>query len=199
MTPAFNPGGSSGVHMGGAPRTTVQRTVPRIVSAWVVFPPLADRHLRAGDRLDPARLAALDARWEALGLVGATSVQSIAAETFVIGRGLERDDVVCEDDDLNANVRLRLRGSLLLFDMPLLDSSAELVGGAQGLRGASRRIHAAGLLCGDERLHAVVTATAHRPLGEVLARRASTGPADAVDTHLGPHGSFVDPSITICG
>lgn len=137
-------------NMSARPRTSIVRTVPPIGRTWTLFPPLPDRVLKRGPRLSPERLAELDAAWGALGLVGATRLQPVTGLKDALCLP------TCEDDDLNANVRLRLRGQLLLFAMPLLDDAEVLVGAARGLRGSTRRIGAAGLLCGDPRLHALV-------------------------------------------
>jgi hypothetical protein len=141
-------------NMSARPRTEVRRSVPRLGDTWTLFPPLADPDLTPGTRLDPVWLAALDARWQALGLTGATSVVPLG------DRPLDPDVLVCTDDELNANVRLRVRGRLLVLEMPLLDDPGPLVGAAAGVRTRPARLKAAGLLCGDARLHAAAAAGA---------------------------------------
>jgi len=154
--------GNPGMQMVGRPHTKVERSVPRLGDGWVLFPPLSVRWLRKGRVLPASDLARLDERWASLGFVGATAVVPVTEHDLDLDLGRDPDVVVCEDEDLNANVRLRLRGRLLLGDMPLIEQTEPLVGAARGVRGAERRIAVAGLLCGDERLHAAVVEGRHR-------------------------------------
>jgi hypothetical protein len=176
------PRGTGALHMRGRPSTMVHRTVPRLETRWVLFPPLSDAHVRRGETLDPAFLERLDERWRAERLTGAAWVQPVGPHHLDIDLGRDPDVLVCEDESLTANVRLRLRGRLLLLDMPLLDRSEVLVGEARGIRGAERRIAAAGLLCGDIRLYARVRDGKHRRLGappkqlSLLGKRRDAAP-----------------------
>jgi hypothetical protein len=175
------------MQMVGRPHTKVERSVPRLGDGWVLFPPLSDRWLRKGRTLSASDLARLDERWTALGFVGATAVVPVTEHDLDLDLGRDPDVVVCEDEDLNANVRLRLRGRLLLGDMPLIEQPEPLVGAARGVRGAERRIAAAGLLCGDERLHAAVVAGRHRRLGAPETQRPRL-PRRGAPVQQGPGG-----------
>lgn len=175
FVPRSGPPISPALHnMSARPRTRIVRTVPSIGRTWTLFPPLSDRVLKRGPRLSPERLAELDAAWDALGLVGATRVQPVTDLKGALCLP------TCEDDDLNANVRLRLRGQLLLFAMPLLDDAEVLVGAARGLRGSTRRVGAAGLLCGDPRLHALVVPDARAEQLPIPRPRAVPAVQDVV-------------------
>jgi len=129
-------------NMSSRPRTDIQRDVPDVHGTWVLFD-LNDHHSGDGSGvLDPATLARLDQRWDALGLTGATVV--IPSRVAV---RLE-DHLVCLDEDLILNVVLRVRGNLLIHRMPLLDQQDV---------SSSRAV-----LCPDRRLHDIVLASAHR-------------------------------------
>jgi len=177
--------GPPGMSMGGPQRTTVQRTVPRLGTGWIIVPPLADRVLRQGERIDPSHLARLEERWRELGLEGATSLRPVTHDDLDVASDRDPKVLVCEDEGLIANVRLRLRGRLLLFGMPLIDRTDALVGGARGVRGSEVRIEVAGLLCGDDRLHAVVAAGKHRRLGAPAEQLAIAQETD------GPPGGYL--------
>lgn len=124
-------------NMSSRPRTEIRRDVPAVQQGWVLFDL---KHVwdayPAGtepDVLTPEQLARLDARWQALGMRGATLV--IRSRRAQLGF----EPVVCLDEELTLNVLLRVRGNLLIHGMPLLDRRDPLTSNA--------------LLCSDRRLH----------------------------------------------
>lgn len=107
-------------NMSARPRTTVTCTVRPLRSQWVSFgwsaPPVLDDSLRA----------ALDDLWAVSGFSGAALVFALTTELraeISAAGSIHR----CSDRLLTCNVLLRVRGTLLLADMPLL-GSAEWVG-----------------------------------------------------------------------
>jgi hypothetical protein len=124
-------------NMSSRPRTEIRRDVPAVQQGWVLFDlTLVWDAYRAGtepDVLTREQLARLDARWQALGLSGATLV--IRSRRAQLGI----EPVVCLDEELTLNVLLRVRGNLLIHGMPLLDRADPLTSNA--------------LLCPDRRLH----------------------------------------------
>lgn len=197
MTPARTR--SPMMHMGAGRATAVTREVPRLGSAWALFPPLEDAVLVRGERLTAEHLARLDARWAGLGLVGAAALQPVGRQHLDVDLGRDPDVVVCEDEDLTANVRLRVRGSLLVFAMPLSDRTVALVGDARGEEGVEERIAAAGLLCGDSRLHAAVVAGRHRRLGSPAQQLDLEGRLVAADELPTVGRDPGKPARSICG
>jgi len=132
-------GGGAGVleNMSSRPRTEVRRTVPPVRQGWVLFDL---NNYGSGDEPDvipPEHHARLEARWQALGLTGAT----LASRSRVAPPGVEAP-LACRDDDLILNVLLRVRGNLLVYGMPKLDIRDPTASSA--------------LVCADPRLHAIV-------------------------------------------
>jgi hypothetical protein len=129
-------------NMSSRPRTEIRRDVPAVQQGWVLFD-LTDvwrayTSETQPDVLTPEQLARLDARWQTLGLRGATLV----IRSRVAPLGLE--PLVCRDEELTLNVLLRVRGNLLVHGMPLLDRRDPLASNA--------------LLCPHPRLHEHVLA-----------------------------------------
>jgi hypothetical protein len=104
-------------NMSARPRTTVTTKVPPLRGRWVSF---TLGHVPA---LDDADCRRLDAVWQRCGLSGAALVHPLSTE---IVEAVEL--VTSTDDDLNVNVVLRTRGSLLLAGMPLIEYADGLVG-----------------------------------------------------------------------
>ena len=115
---AAKPARGSGLlhNMSARPTTEVTRTVPPLRAAWVWF------RWRAAPALDAASCRELDAYWSACGFRGAALVHPLTAELRQALGSVAR----CGNELLTSNVLLRLRGSLLLASMPLLDSTEGL-------------------------------------------------------------------------
>ncbi|MFM7061951.1 MAG: hypothetical protein ACKO04_00445, partial [Actinomycetes bacterium] len=98
--------------MRSTPRTAVPCTVPVLRPRWVTF-----LWSRTGPPTDDARRSELDADWATFGLRGAVVLHPAS---ILPASGI-RDDVVCQDERLTANVLCRNREGLLHSSFELTD------------------------------------------------------------------------------
>lgn len=102
--------------MSARPRTPVTYFVPKVRSQWVSFAWKNSRPVLNADVLQ-----ALDAQWNDLGFTGAAIVHPLNRDLADRVR-----PHACADRWLTLNVLLRVRGPVLLAEMPPLESGDAL-------------------------------------------------------------------------
>jgi hypothetical protein len=106
------------MNMSARPRTPVSYLVPRLRDEWVSFswqtePP----------QLDEETLSELQQQWDTMAFTGAAIMHHLDADLRSWVRPSE-----CTDRSLTLNVLLRVRGGLLLGEMPPLDDGDAVIG-----------------------------------------------------------------------
>jgi hypothetical protein len=105
------------MNMSARPRTSVTYSVPTVRPKWVSFSWENSRPV-----LNPAALEELDVRWKELHFTGAAIVHPLTDDLEHRVRPRR-----CEDRWLTLNVLLRVRGSVLLAEMPPLEDGDAVV------------------------------------------------------------------------
>jgi hypothetical protein len=105
------------MNMSARPRTPVTYLVPTLRSRWVSFSWDSDAPV-----IDQAALADLERHWDALCFTGAAIMHPL--DIYLNDRARPRK---CRDRRLTLNVLLRVRGGLLLADMPPLDDGDAVI------------------------------------------------------------------------
>jgi hypothetical protein len=108
------------MNMSVRPRTPVTHVVPKLRPRWVAFSWEDDTPV-----LDRDALACLQQHWEALAFTGAAIMHPLDTELTA-----QVSPHACTDRQLTLNVLLRVRGGLLLGEMPPLDDGEAVVGTA---------------------------------------------------------------------
>jgi hypothetical protein len=122
------------MNMSARPRTPVTYLVPRLREQWVSF-----SWQTTSPVLDADTLADLQQQWDAIAFTGAAIVHRLDDDLAHRVRPRE-----CADRDLALNVLLRVRGGLLLGEMPPLDDGDAVVGAAVATDDPRLVRHAAG-------------------------------------------------------
>jgi hypothetical protein len=108
------------MNMSARPRTPVNYLVPTLRRTWVSF-----SWETSSPVLDQDTLTGLQQHWESLAFAGAAIVHHLDENLNSLVRPHE-----CTDRTLTLNVLLRVRGGLLLGEMPPLDDGDAVIGAA---------------------------------------------------------------------